>query len=128
MRIFVPHAGITNSSSTHTDSVEQFLDVLFIKTFVFLKHLVSRLFVQQNYVCNRAYHPRVQAGSQCLVSDVFVITSFPRSHTQFSSVQDGIRVLGKAHVGRSFPSIALETDPAFVRLMMALSHPFKEDR
>ena len=50
-----------------------------------------------------------------------------------SSVQDGIYALGKAHMRstpslRSFPNVAFETVPMFVRLTMALSRPFKEDR
>ena len=44
---------------------------------------------------------------------------------QFSSVQDGISVLRKAHMrstlSLSFPNIAFETVPAFVWLTMALS-------
>ena len=54
--------------------------------------------------------------------------------TMFSSVQDGIYVPGKAHIihsipsVRSFPSVAFETVPVFVWLMMAPSRPFKEDR
>ena len=52
---------------------------------------------------------------------------------QFCSVQDGIYALGKAHMRstpslRSFPNVAFETVPMFVRLTMALSRPFKEDR
>ena len=52
---------------------------------------------------------------------------------QFSSVQDGIYALGKAHMRstpslRSFPNVAFETVPMFVWLTMALSRPFKEDR
>ena len=50
----------------------------------------------------------------------------------FSSDQDGIYALGNAHMCstpslRSFPSVAFETVPMFVRLTMALSRPFKED-
>ena len=52
---------------------------------------------------------------------------------QFSSVQDGIYALEKAHMHstpslRSVPKVAFETVPMFVRLTMALSRPFKEDR
>ena len=52
---------------------------------------------------------------------------------KFSSVQNGIYALGKAHMRfapfrRSFPNVALETVPVFVWLTMALSRPFKEDR
>ena len=52
---------------------------------------------------------------------------------QFSSVQDGIYALGKAHMRstpslRSFPNVAFETVPVFLWLTMALSRPFKEDR
>ena len=51
---------------------------------------------------------------------------------KFSSVQDGNYAFGKAHMRstpslRSFPSVAFETVPMFVWLMMALSRPFKED-
>ena len=50
---------------------------------------------------------------------------------QFSSVQDGICVLGKAYMCstpylRSFPNVAFEMVPVFVWLTMALSRPFKE--
>ena len=53
-----------------------------------------------------------------------------------SSVQDGIYVLGKAHMRsapslRGFPNVvfhAFETVPLFVWLTMALSRPLKEDR
>ena len=53
--------------------------------------------------------------------------------SKFSSVQDGIYVLGKAHMRstlslRSFPSVAFETVPVLVRLTVALSRPLKEDR
>jgi len=52
---------------------------------------------------------------------------------QFTSVQDGIYALGKAHMRstpslRGFPNVAFETVPMFVWLTMALSRPFKEDR
>ena len=52
-------------------------------------------------------------------------------HEPFSSVQDGIYALGKAHMCstlslRNFPSVAGETVPMFVWLTMALSRPFKE--
>ena len=51
----------------------------------------------------------------------------------FSSVQDGIYALGKAHMHRtpslrSFPNIAFKTVPMLVWLTMALSRPLKEDR
>ena len=51
---------------------------------------------------------------------------------QISSVQDGIYVLGKAHMcstpsHRSFSSVVFETVPMFIWLTMALSRPFKED-
>ena len=54
------------------------------------------------------------------------------SSVQFSSVQDGIYVLGKAHKRltpsiRSLPNVAFETVPMFVRLTMALSRPFKQN-
>ena len=45
-----------------------------------------------------------------------------------------VSALGKAHISvstqslRSFPNITFETVPVFVRLTMALSGPFKEDR
>jgi len=53
-------------------------------------------------------------------------------HHLFSSVQDGIYALGKAHMRstpslRSFPNLAFETVPVFNWLTMALSCPFKED-
>ena len=43
---------------------------------------------------------------------------------QFTSVQDGIYVIGKAHMRstlslRSFPNVSFEMVPMFVRLMMA---------
>ena len=49
-----------------------------------------------------------------------------------SSVQDGMYALSKAHMRstpslRSFPNVALETVPILVWLMIALSHPLKED-
>ena len=53
---------------------------------------------------------------------------------QFSSVQEGMYALGKAHIMRStpslrsFPNVALETVPMLVWLTMALSRPLKEDR
>ena len=52
---------------------------------------------------------------------------------QFSSVQDGIYALGKAHMRStpslsSFPKVAFQTVPVFARLTIALSRPFKEDR
>ena len=49
---------------------------------------------------------------------------------QFSSVQDGIYALGKAHIHslRSFPNVAFETVPMLILLTVALSRPFKEDR
>ena len=51
---------------------------------------------------------------------------------RFSSVQDAIYPLRKAHMRstsslRSFPNDAFEMVPLFIRLTMALSHPFKED-
>ena len=56
-----------------------------------------------------------------------------RSSVQFSSAQDGIYALGKAHMRftpslRSFPNVALERVPMLVLLTMALSRPLKEDR
>ena len=50
-----------------------------------------------------------------------------------SSVPDGICALGNAHMRntpsrRCFPNVHFETVPVFVWLMMALAHPFKEDR
>ena len=58
---------------------------------------------------------------------------FTMNRVQFSSVQDGIYVLGKKHMHsslslRSFPNIAFETVPAFIWLTMALSCSFEEDR
>ena len=55
------------------------------------------------------------------------------ANSQFSSIQDGIYVLKKAHMRsalslRSFPNNAFEMVLIFVWLMTALSHPFKEDR
>ena len=51
---------------------------------------------------------------------------------QISSVQDGIYVLGKAHMcstpsHRSFPNVVFETVAMFIWLTMSLSCPFKED-
>ena len=56
----------------------------------------------------------------------------PVSTIQFSSVQDGIYALGKAHMHSapslgSFLNIAFETVPMLVWLMMALSRPLKEE-
>ena len=50
---------------------------------------------------------------------------------QFTSVQDGIYVLGNTYMCstpylRSFPNAAFEMVPMFVWLTMALSRPFKE--
>ena len=52
------------------------------------------------------------------------------SRHQFSSVQDGIYALGKAHMHstpslRRFPNVAFETVPVYICLTMALSRPFK---
>ena len=54
---------------------------------------------------------------------------------QFSSVQNGIHALGKAHTImpstpslRGSPIVAFETVPVFARLTMVVSRPFKEDR
>ena len=56
----------------------------------------------------------------------------PTSSVNFSSVQNGIYALGKAHMHsipslRSFPNVAFETVPMFFGLTMVLSRPFKED-
>ena len=53
-------------------------------------------------------------------------------HSQFSSVQDGIYALGKAHMRstpsvRGFPNAASEMVLIFICLTMALSRPFRED-
>ena len=50
----------------------------------------------------------------------------------YSSVQDGIYALRKAHMCsilslRSFLNISFEMVPMFICLMMALSHTFEED-
>ena len=63
---------------------------------------------------------------------VVVVVVHSDTMAQFSSVQDGISALGKAHMRatpslRSFPNVASETVPVFVRLTMALSRRFKED-
>ena len=55
------------------------------------------------------------------------------SSVQFISVQDGIYALEKVHMRstpslRSFPKVACETVPVFVRRTMAICRPFKEDR
>ena len=61
-------------------------------------------------------------------------TGFRRlKSVQFSSVEDGIYALGKAHMRstaslRRFPNVAFETVLMFVWLTMALSCSFKEDR
>ena len=60
----------------------------------------------------------------CVLSRAASVGHLLRTSVQFSSVQDGIYALGKAHM-RSTPS---ETVPMFVRLTMALSRPFKEER
>ena len=65
-------------------------------------------------------------GEKCCVSQKCEIV-------QFSSVQDGIYTVGKAHMCstpslRSFPSVAFETVPTFDRLTMTLFRPFKEYR
>ena len=55
-------------------------------------------------------------------------------NVQFSSVQDVICALGKSpyaaplRLSEVSPNVAFETVPMFVRLTMALSRPFKEDR
>ena len=51
-------------------------------------------------------------------------------HVQFRSVQDGIYVLGKAHMPstpsvRSFPNVAFEMVPRFIWLTMALLFMFQ---
>ena len=53
----------------------------------------------------------------------------------FSSVQNGIHALGKAHTImrptpslRDSPSVAFVTVPVFVSFTMVVSRPFKEDR
>ena len=51
---------------------------------------------------------------------------------QFSSVQDGVYALGKAHmhlplVSQKFPIVAFETVPVFIWLTLALSCSFMED-
>ena len=62
-----------------------------------------------------------------------ILARFQFRSVQFSSVQDGIYALRKAHMRpptpslRSFPSVALETVPMSVWLTMALSHPLKKD-
>ena len=64
---------------------------------------------------------------------VMYLSILRRCTVQFSSVQDGIYALGKAHnmcstqFLRSFPNVAFEMVPVFIWLTMALSHPFKED-
>ena len=50
---------------------------------------------------------------------------------QFSSVQDGIYALGKAHMRstsslRSFPNVVFKTVPTFVSWTMTLSRAFKD--
>ena len=54
---------------------------------------------------------------------------------QFSSVQNGIHALGKAHTImhstpslRGSPNVAFETVPVFVSLTMVVCRPFKKDR
>ena len=52
---------------------------------------------------------------------------------QFSSVQDGMFALGKAHMHstlslRSFPNVAFDTVPMLIWLMIAIFHPFNEGR
>ena len=64
---------------------------------------------------------------------LFLLQAQPPSSVQFGSVQDGIRALGKVHMRstpslRSFPNVAFETVAMFVRLTMALSRPFMNDR
>ena len=65
-------------------------------------------------------------------NSIRVIVQF--SSVQFSSVQGGIYALGKLHMIRStpslgsFPNVALETVPMWVRLTMALFRPLEEDR
>ena len=59
--------------------------------------------------------------------------SFKYRSVQFSSAQDGIYALGKAHMRstpslRNFPNVAFKAVPMFVWLKMSLSRPFKEDR
>ena len=67
-----------------------------------------------------------------LLLDQQLLTLLWQTLILISSVQNGIYVLGKAHMCstpslRSFPNVAFETVPMFVWLMMALSHPLKKD-
>ena len=87
--------------------------------------------------CMETYWKRVIIDSvhlACLnvviLAYVHIIWSRCSSLVQFSSVQDGIYALGKAHVHstpslRSFPNVALETVPMLVWQTMALSRPLK---
>ena len=88
-------------------------------------------------------HPRVKLSTLCrYVSGQLDCCAHPslknkqktKQHfirIQFSSVQDGIYALGKAHLCstpslRSFPNVAFETVPLFVWLTMALSRPSRK--
>ena len=69
--------------------------------------------------------------SFCLEQSPFPWATWSNS-VQFSSVQDGISALGKAHMRstlslRSFPNVAFKMVSVFVWLIMALSRPFKDD-
>ena len=61
-------------------------------------------------------HPRVSPYPYCRISDYSMLLYIS---VQFSSVQDGIYALGKAHIRstpslRSFPNVAFEAVPLFV--------------
>ena len=60
------------------------------------------------------------------------VQTIDTSSVHFSSVQDGICTLRKAHICstpslRSFPNVGFETVPMFIWVMTALSCPFKEN-
>ena len=69
-----------------------------------------------------------QTNTDTNKGNVLKENKYRHKQKRFSSVQDGIYALGKAHMFsipslRSFPNV-----PMFVWLMMALSRPFTEDR
>ena len=75
---------------------------------------------------------QLHAGHRSVFFPATVLVTTPNTLLQFSSVLDGISVLGKARIDstpslKSFPDIAFEIMPMFIWLMMALSRPFEEN-
>ena len=85
-----------------------------------------------NRVTAFLHHRCYTTGSQRFSTTGVILVAIISS-VQFRLVQDGTHALGKAHMcstlsPRNVPNVAFEMVTMFVRLMMALSHPFKEDR